>query len=84
MEHIIVSNVIKHLENNKVLIKFQHGFRSKRSCETQLIGLIKDLTLTIDSKMQIDMIVLNFAKAFDKVSHPRLLHKLRHYGRGFA
>ena len=80
MEHIIVSNVIKHLENNKVLIKFQHGFRSKRSCETQLIGLIKDLTLTMDSKIQTDMIVLNFAKAFDKVSHPRLLHKLRHYG----
>jgi hypothetical protein len=34
----------------------------------------------MDSKMQTDMIVLGFAKAFDKVSHPRLLHKLRHYG----
>jgi hypothetical protein len=34
----------------------------------------------MDSKMQTDMIVLDFAKAFDKVSHPRLLHKLRHYG----
>jgi hypothetical protein len=51
MEHIIVSNVMKHLENNKVLTKFQHGFRSKRSCETQLIGLIQDLTSTMDSKM---------------------------------
>ena len=30
--------------------------------------------------LQIDMIVPDFAKAFDKVSHPRLLHKLRHYG----
>jgi hypothetical protein len=69
MEHIIVSNVIKHIENNKVLTKFQHGFRSKRSCEAQLIGLIQDLTLTMDRKMQTDMIVLDFAKAFDKVSH---------------
>jgi hypothetical protein len=34
----------------------------------------------MDSKMQTDMIVLDFAKAFDKVSHPRLLHKLRQYG----
>jgi hypothetical protein len=42
--------------------------------------LNKNLTSTIDSKMQTDMIVLDFAKAFDKVSHPRLLHKLRHYG----
>lgn len=71
---------MKHLENNEALTKFQHGFRSKRSCETQLIGLIQDLTSTMDSKMQTDMIVLDFAKAFDKVSHPRLLHKLRHYG----
>ena len=80
MEHIIVSNVMKHLENNKVLTKCQHSFRSKRSCETQLIGLIQDLISTMDSKMQTDMIVLDFAKTFDKVSHPRLLHKLRHYG----
>ena len=71
---------MKHLENNRVLSKFQHGFRSKRSCETQLIGLIQDLASTMDIKMQTDMIVLDFAKAFDKVSHPRLLHKLRHYG----
>jgi hypothetical protein len=41
---------------------------------------MQNLTSTIDSKMQTDMIVLDFAKAFDKVSHPRLLHKLRHYG----
>ena len=41
---------------------------------------IQDLTSTMDSKMQTDIIVLDFAKAFDKVSHPRLLHKLRHYG----
>ena len=79
MEHTIVSNAMKHLENNRVLSKFQHGFRSKRSCETQLIGLIQDLASTMDIKMQTDMIVLDFAKAFDKVSHPRLLHKLRHY-----
>jgi hypothetical protein len=80
MEHIIVSNAMKHLENNRVLSKFQHGFRSKRSCETQLNGLIQDLASTMDIKIPTDMIVLNFAKAFDKVSHPRLLHKLRHYG----
>ena len=71
---------MKHLENNKVLTKCQHSFRSKRSCETQLIGLIQDLISTMDSKMQTDMIVLDFAKTFDKVSHPRLLHKLKYYG----
>jgi hypothetical protein len=34
----------------------------------------------MDKNYQTDMIVLDFAKAFDKVSHPRLLHKLEHYG----
>lgn len=80
MEHIVVSNLMKHLENNKILSECQHGFRSKRSCETQLTGLIQDLTSHMDNRKQLDMIVLDFAKAFDKVSHPRLLHKLHHYG----
>lgn len=75
MEHIIVSNVMKHLDENKLLSKYQHGFRNQRSCESQLIG-----HTSMDQKYQTEMIVLDFAKAFDKVSHPRLLHKLEHYG----
>ena len=80
MEHIIVSNVMKHLDENKILSEYQHGFRNQRSCESQLIGLVHDLTSNMDKNYQTDMIVLDFAKAFDKVSHPRLLHKLEHYG----
>lgn len=80
LEHIVVSNLMSHLEENNILSEFQHGFRGKRSCETQLIGLIEDLTSTLDCNTQTDMIVLDFSKAFDKVSHPRLLHKLEHYG----
>jgi hypothetical protein len=39
MEHIIASNLMKHLESNNILYDLQHGFRSSRSCETQLISL---------------------------------------------
>ena len=74
MEHIIVSNAMKHLDENKILSECQHGFRNQRSCESQLIGLVHDLTSNMDKNYQTDMIV--FAKTFDKVSHPRLLHKL--------
>ena len=69
---------MSHLEENKILSEFQHGFSGKRFCETQLIGLIEDLTSSLDCNTQTDMIVLDFSKAFDKVSHPRLLHKSGH------
>ena len=40
MEHIIASNLMKHLESNNILYDLQHGFRSSRSCETQLTSFI--------------------------------------------
>jgi hypothetical protein len=58
----------------------QHGFRKKRSCESQLILTIQDLAAGLNSKSQIDAILLDFSKAFDKVSHERLAPKLHHYG----
>ena len=71
---------MKHLDENKILSEYQHGFRNQRSCESQLIGLVHDLTSNMDKNYQTDMIVLDFAKAFEKVSHPRLLHKIEHNG----
>jgi len=50
------------------------------SCETQLLVTINDLAKSIDEISQIDAILVNFSKAFDMVSHSRLLLKLEHYG----
>ncbi len=41
-----------------------------------------DLAKAYDNKLQVNMIVLDFSKVFDKVPHERLLHKLNHYGIG--
>ncbi len=80
MEHVIASNIMHHLEGNNILYELQQGFRSMRSCEIQLLSLIDKLTKTKDNKVQTDVIIMDFTKAFDKVSHSRLLLKLNHYG----
>ena len=80
MEHIIHSNVLTHLENTNILSDEQHGFRKRRLCDTQLVLTIHDLVKALDCGDQIDGILLDFSKAFDKVPHNRLLMKLDHYG----
>ena len=80
MEHIISSQVIRHLDKNDILTDAQHGFRKRRSCETQLLLSSNDFLKSCDSNTQTDAILLDFAKAFDKVAHQRLLLKLQAIG----
>ncbi|KAK2167742.1 hypothetical protein NP493_1264g00008 [Ridgeia piscesae] len=78
MEHIIASHIMSH----SILCPEQHGFRCGRSCETQLLGYVDEASEELERGNQEDTIVLDFEKAFDKVSHTLLVHKLRHYGIG--
>ena len=85
LEHILVSNINKHLALDSILADCQHGFRSRRSCETQLVRFVHNIISNLDGAMnrghkQTDLIIMDFAKAFDKVPHRRLLHKLDYYG----
>ena len=80
MEHVIASNLMKHLESEKILYEWQHGFRSKCSTETQLLTLVHELSDNLDRKKQVDIAVLDFSKVFDKVSHKHLAIKLAYYG----
>ncbi|MCG8116962.1 MAG: reverse transcriptase domain-containing protein, partial [Candidatus Thiodiazotropha endolucinida] len=85
LEHILVSNINKHLAFESILADCQHGFRSQRSCETQLVQFFHDIVSNLDGAInrghkQTDLIIMDFAKAFDKVPHRRLLYKLDYYG----
>ena len=80
MEHIIHSSIMRFYDNHKILHDCQHGFRSKRSCETQLIGTLQSIVSKMKGKSQVDVIQLDFSKAFDKIPHQRLMYKLQFYG----
>ena len=77
MEHIISSQVMQHLDKNDILTDAQHSFRKRRSCETQLLLSSNDFLKSLDSNTQTDAILLDLAKAFDKVAHQLLILKLQ-------
>ena len=56
-----------------------HGFRPNHSYQTQLVLLVKDILKAMDSHHQVDLILLDFTKAFDTVPHKCLLAKLHYY-----
>jgi hypothetical protein len=80
MEHFVTSHIMTRADNNRILNPLQHGFRLGLSCETQLLDFIDDVSQNIDKGEQTDCLVMDFSKAFDKVSHSLLFHKLQHYG----
>lgn len=80
MEHIVLSHMAKHLSLHNILLDTQHGFRERLSTVTQLISSIHDWALNLEKRSQTDVILLDFSKAFDKVSHKHLSAKLDFYG----
>ena len=54
----------------------QHGFRAKLSCETQLVELVAEISKELYNGKEVDACLLDFSKAFDKVSHAKLLAKM--------
>ena len=76
----MASSISRHFTEQNILFDLQHGFREKRSCETQLIMLVDELAKNMQAKKQTDLILLDFSKAFDKVAHEKLLLKLHFYG----
>jgi len=79
MEHIIYSNICKHLEYHGIFTPREHGFRPGFSCETQLLSCINDWAKSLDRGFRTDIAIFDFSKAFDSAPHCRLLIKLNQY-----
>ena len=77
MEELILDVIITQVEEKKVVRSSQHGFTKGKSCFTNLIAFYDGMTGWVDEGRAVDVVYLNFSKAFDTVSHNILLGKLR-------
>lgn len=82
LEHIVHSTISSWLESQDILHVSQHGFRKHRSCVTQLVNIFHDFATGKEHRQTLDAIFLDFRKAFDTVSHSKLLRKL--YANGIS
>jgi hypothetical protein len=79
-EKLISRLLLRHLAVNNLLSNRQHGFVPGKSCISNLLESVDLITSTLANRDNIDILYIDFEKAFDKVHHQLLLYKLDAYG----
>ena len=76
METMIHNHITEHCDKFKLLHSAQHGFRNKHSTKSNLLELLNDFTCSINDGHSVDLITIDFSKAFESISHNKLIYKL--------
>jgi hypothetical protein len=79
-ESIIAGDVLAYLTEHNLISKSQHAFLKKHSTTTNLLESVHDWTLSVSNKKAVTIAYIDFCRAFDSISHPKLIHKLSSYG----
>ena len=79
MESIIFDKIYNYFSSGNLLMAAQHVFRQKKPTVSNLLELLDNITKLADSGNCVDMITVDFSKAFDKTFHNKLLFKLSKY-----
>ncbi len=77
LESLIKDKLVEHLEIFELILPSQHGFTKGRSCTTNLLEFCENISNCLDSNTPVDVIYLDFSKAFDKVPITKLLAKVK-------
>ena len=81
-EKVIRKHIVSFMDEHELFNQYQHGFRSGHSCLSQLLAHFDHITRQLEEGKAVDVIYLDFSKAFDKVDIGLILRKLKSLGIG--
>ena len=81
-EKVVRKNIVQYMDKYDLFNESNHGFREARSCLSQLLEHYDDILNLLEQGVNVDVVYLDFAKAFDKVDHNIVLQKINNLGIG--